>query len=66
MFIDKFYKIFIVFYVNDFQIFYYKNNKVYAHGFITKLYETYNLYNLKNIKFFLGIHIIHDRVTKII
>jgi hypothetical protein len=47
-------------------MFYYKDNKAYAYRLIAKLYEVYNLYNLKDIKFFLGIRIIRDRITKII
>jgi hypothetical protein len=47
-------------------VFYYKGNKAYIQGLITKFYKTYNLYNFKNIKSFLGIRIIHDRVTKMI
>jgi hypothetical protein len=56
----------VVFYVNDFQVFYYKNNKEYAQKLIIKLYKTYNLHDLKDIKSFLSIRVVRDRVAKMI
>jgi hypothetical protein len=58
IFINEFYKIFVVFCHRD--------NKVYTQGFITKFHDIYNLYYFKDIKSFLGIRVIHDQAAKII
>jgi hypothetical protein len=45
---------------------YYKNNKTHAQKLIAKFYKIYNLHDLKDIKFFLSICIIRNRVIKMI
>ena len=54
------YKMFILFYIDNIQVLYYKDNKVLTQKIINRIKGVYKLYNLGDIKQFLGVHIIRD------
>ena len=64
MFVDREYKVFILFYVNDVLAIYYKDDEKKAQEIISKLNEAYNLRDLKDIEQFLGVRVIRDRTQK--
>jgi hypothetical protein len=47
---DADYKVFIIFYIDDFQVLYYKDNKARAKLIIARIKEVYKLYNMRDIE----------------
>ena len=64
MFIDKQHKVFVVFYVDNVQVLYHRDDLAYAQAIITDLNQAYDLRELGDVEWFLGIRVIRDRAAK--
>ena len=51
---------FILFYINNIQVIFYKSNKALANKIITKINIAYAFYLIKEVKWFLKVYIIKD------
>ncbi len=49
IFINTKYKVFIIFYINNIQVLYYRNNKLYITKIIKLIKEVYKLYNIGDV-----------------
>ena len=58
------YKVFVIFYMNDFQVLYHKDDKARAQLIITQIKIVYELYNIQDIEWFLRVCVIRDRKAK--
>ena len=58
IFVNPTYKVYILFYINDLQVIYYKDNKVLAIKIISEIEQTYKLRDIKDIKWFLKVRVI--------
>jgi hypothetical protein len=47
---DTDYKVFIIFYIDNFQVLYYKDNKIYTQLIIIQIKRVYKLYNIRDIE----------------
>jgi hypothetical protein len=54
------YKVFVIFYINNFQVLYYKDNEARAKSIITRIKEVYELHDMRDIEWFLGVQVIRD------
>jgi hypothetical protein len=54
------YKVFILFYIDNVQVMFYKSDKVLANKIIAKINIAYALYLIREVKWFLGVCIIKD------
>ena len=59
-------KVFILFYVDDIQVMYHKNNEQAAKELIEGMKKSYELTELGDCKWFLGIRILRDRAKRTI
>jgi hypothetical protein len=64
IFVDPTYKVFILFYVDDLQVLYYKDDEALATKFIREIERAYKLRDIKDVKWFLGVRVIRDRAAK--
>ena len=64
MFVDEQRKVFVVFYVDDVQVLYHRDDLAYAQAIITGLNQAYDLRELDDVKWFLGVQVIRDRAAK--
>jgi hypothetical protein len=63
IFVNVKYKVFIMFYVNDIQVLYYKNDKLHAVKIVKSMKEAYELRDMGDVTWFLGIQVIRDRAA---
>jgi len=57
-------KVIVVFFVDDVQIIYHRDDKAKAQELISNLKEAYELRDLGDIKWFLGVRVIRDREAR--
>jgi hypothetical protein len=62
--VDADYKVFIVFYIDDFQVLYYKDNEACAKLIIARIKEVYELYDIRDIEWFLEVRVIRDHKAR--
>jgi hypothetical protein len=66
MFTDPAHKILVLFYVDDIQVLYHRDDSKLGQDFIKRLNQAYDMHDLGDIKQFLGIKIVRDRKRKTI
>jgi hypothetical protein len=57
-------KVFVVFFVDNIQVIYYRDNIELAKAITKGLYQAYKLRPLGDVKWFLGVRVVRDRATK--
>jgi len=60
IYINLKYKVFVLFYINNMQVIFYKSNKPLANKIITKINAAYALYLIGEVKQFLGVCVIRN------
>ena len=55
---------FVLFYVDDVQVMFYKSDKALANKIIAKINTAYALYLIGEVEWFLGVRMIRDRPTR--
>jgi hypothetical protein len=58
--VDVDYKVFVIFYMDNFQVLYYKDNEACAKSIIARIKEVYELHDIRDIEWFLGVRVIRD------
>jgi Reverse transcriptase (RNA-dependent DNA polymerase) len=61
IFVDADHKVFVVFYVDDFQVLYHKVDEARAQSIIERIKRVYDLHDMRDVKWFLGVRVIRDR-----
>jgi hypothetical protein len=56
--------VFILFYIDDVQVMFYKSDKVLANKIIAKINAAYAFYLIREVKWFLGVCVIRDRLAR--
>jgi hypothetical protein len=64
IFIDVKYKVFIIFYINDVQVLYYRNDELHATKIVKSIKEAYKLRDIGDVIWFLGVRVIRDRAAR--
>jgi hypothetical protein len=62
--VDVDHKVFIIFYIDDFQVLYYKDNEARTKSIIAQIKEVYKLHDIRDIEWFLGVRVIRDRKAR--
>ncbi len=64
IYIDPSHKVFILFYVDDVQVIYYKDDRALAYKIIAGIKASYELRDMGDLEWFLGVRVIRDRAAK--
>jgi hypothetical protein len=56
--------VFILFYINNMQVIFYKSDKALANKIIAKINIAYTFYLIREVKWFLRIYIIKDKLMR--
>jgi hypothetical protein len=64
IFVNELRTVFVVFYVDDVQLLYHKDNQAEAQALLTGIKGAYELHNLGDVKWFLGVRVVRDRAAK--
>ena len=64
IFVNTQYKVFVIFYINDIQVLYYKDNELHTTQIIKAIKGIYKLYNIRDIEQFLEVRVIRDRIAR--
>jgi hypothetical protein len=54
----------VLFYVDDVQVLYYKDDELYAIKIIKEMKAAYELRDMGNVEWFLGVRVIRDRAAR--
>jgi hypothetical protein len=60
MFVNTQYKVFVMFYINNVQVLYYKDDKLYITQIIKIIKGVYKLYDIRDVEWFLRVQVIRD------
>jgi hypothetical protein len=64
MFVDAQYKVFVMFYVDDVQVLYHKDDELHATQIIKTIKGAYELRDMGDAEWFLGVRVIRDRTAR--
>ena len=64
IFVDTQYKVFIIFYINNVQVLYHKDNELHTIQIIKAIKGVYKLHNMGDVGWFLGVQVIRDRAAR--
>jgi hypothetical protein len=64
IFVDAQYKVFVMFYVDDVQVLYHKDNELHATQIIKAIKGAYELRDMGDVGWFLGVRVIRDRAAR--
>jgi hypothetical protein len=60
IFVDTQHKVFVLFYVNDVQVLYYKDDELYTSKVVKAMKKAYKLRDMGDVEWFLGVRVIRD------
>jgi hypothetical protein len=64
IYVNALYKVFVVFFVDDVQVLYHKSDEASAREIVRGIHEAYKLIGGEDVKWFLGIRVIRDRIER--
>jgi hypothetical protein len=63
IFVNVKYKVFIMFYISDIQVLYYKNDEFHVIKIVKSIKEAYELRDMRDMAWFLRVRVIRDRAA---
>jgi hypothetical protein len=64
IFVDAKHKVFVMFYVDDVQVLYHRNDELHAAKIVKSMKEAYELRDMGDVAWFLGVRVIRDRAAR--